>query len=164
MKKLAPVNTKLRYLILHEVLDVVILIIVDFLIFHYVEREIFLVSQLYIIPTISYLLVARYKNQVLEIAVDETSMKIKIMINKLIFWNKTLYLDFNDIILIRSHKWLFNAYLDVIQINSKKKTIAVIPYKQSIWKKEELDSLVVSLINFIEYRDNRKSPYKHSTY
>lgn len=162
MKKLNPSRVSLRYLVYYELLDVLGLIITDVIIFLLVDMRLFLYGQIYMIPVLLYNLFALHKKQLIEIVIDEEAKTITFKINSLIYWNKLYCIPFSDLTLIHLHKWFFKTYLDVMQLNAYHKKLAVLPYKQSVWNKAELDDLVVVLRKNVEYIDLRRDMKRES--
>lgn len=149
MKIIKPQHTSIKYLTYNEVTDLVVILVTNIVVFFMVEYEIFLKSQVIVIPIFFYYLLATHKKQVVEILIDEGSQKVTFKINRLIFWNSYLTFNFDELTLFRKDQLLFKSYLKVIQINAKTRKLAVIPYKQSIWSNSELDELYSILSNYI---------------
>jgi hypothetical protein len=105
----------------------------------------FYTYQLILLPIIIYLLISQHTKSVTGIYIDHKSRIIKLTINYFLIYNKCYDIPFNEFEIKVKWKWLLNFNSKVIELKKLNRSIAIIPFKMSIWKEAELNNLVTIL-------------------
>jgi hypothetical protein len=103
----------------------------------------FYIFQSAVIPIFLYLTFTKYTKSVTNIRIDGKNRMIYIKLCYFLIYSKCFYIPFNEIKIKIRNKWLLRYYYEVFEFKKNNKTIAVIPYKISIWDEDELDKLKV---------------------